>query len=70
MKKFLAILFVIMTLFALTGCKDGKCDAEGCSEAAIENDEAISGVKGEWCTKHFAEEMGKAVGEVIDSLSN
>ena len=69
MKKFLAILFAAMMLFTLASCEDGKCDAEGCTEEAIENDEAISGVKGEYCTQHMMQEMGKAVGEAINALT-
>lgn len=67
MKRIIAILMCTLCMLFLASCNDGKCDT--CGEEAVENDEAISGVKGEYCLTHLTEEMGKAVGEALGALT-
>ena len=62
-KKILAAVFAVLTVLALTSCSDGKCD--NCGAEAIENDEALSGVKGEYCMKCMLEEMGEAAADLL-----
>ena len=64
MKKFLAILLVLMMLLAFTACDDGKCDT--CDEPAVDSEG--TGVDGEYCAEHLAEEALKLAAEELEDL--
>ena len=64
MKKFLAVLLVLMMLLAFTACDDGKCDV--CDEPAVDAGDA--GVDGEYCAEHLAEEVLKLAAEELEDM--